>query len=499
MNVTSLILGLLLGAGAAAALLLAPLLRARERARATASELALEASARAEERGRHEQELARLDAHHREQLEGARQQVALVQANRVQLRDELKAISADVLKSTGESLAERLREQRRAEQERASGEMARRTEEIKGLVRPVEEKLGRVESELARVERERRQSQGQLAEVLRQLQEGVGGLRAETGSLVSALKRPSTRGSWGEIQLRNVIEMAGMIEHCDFVEQATIRTDEGMLRPDVLVRLPGGKLIVVDAKVPLDAYLAHLEARSDDERDLELARHARQTREHVMKLASKGYQRQFGTALDSVVMFVPSDGIYQAALAQDPSLIESGIQQNVLLASPTTLIALLRAMHFGWRQEQIAESARELAHAGRELHHRLGTFVEHLAKVGRRLDSALGAYNDAVGSFDRSVVPQVRRIERAGAQSDRELEAPAPVETAVRRVNARGVERQGGDPRGPVQDALDAPPALVPAGHSEGAPAAPAVASAQPALGSAPAGADDEAARATAA
>jgi DNA recombination protein RmuC len=318
--------------------------------------------------------------------------------------------------------------------------MAKRTEEIKGLVQPVQEKLGRMESEIARLERERRESQGQLSQMVRQLHEGVGTLRQETGNLVSALKRPTTRGSWGEIQLRNVIEMAGMVAHCDFVAQGTINTDEGALRPDVLVRLPGGKVIVVDAKVPLDAYLAHLEASTDEERELHIARHARQTRDHVTKLASKGYQRQFDSSPELVVMFVPSDGIYQAALAQDPSLIDYGVQQQVLLATPTTLIGLLRAVHYGWRQEQVAQSARELAHCGRELHHRLGRFVDLLAKLGRRLDSAVGAYNEAVGSFDRSVVPQVRRIEKAGAQSDRELLAPLPVESAARPVTASGLD-----------------------------------------------------------
>jgi DNA recombination protein RmuC len=438
------IIGILAGAAGASALLGRRLGVAREQQRQATAERDTEQRLRGDAEERHAAELARLQAHHEERLASVREQVALVQANREQLRDELKAISADVLKATGESLTQRLAEQRRAEQERSSGELAKRTEEIKGLVQPVQEKLGRMEGEIARLERERRESQGQLAQMVRQLHEGVGSLRQETGNLVSALKRPATRGSWGEIQLRNVIEMAGMVEHCDFVAQGTISTDEGALRPDVLVRLPGGKVIVVDAKVPLDAYLAHLESSSEDERELHLARHARQTRDHIMKLASKGYQRQFDSSPELVVMFVPSDGIYQAALAQDPALIDYGVQQQVLLATPTTLIGLLRAVHYGWRQEQVAQSARELAHSSRELHHRLGRFVELLAKLGRRLDSAVGAYNEAVGSFDRSVVPQVRRIERAGAQSDRELLAPVPVESAARPVTASaGLDRDG--------------------------------------------------------
>ncbi|MCL2769515.1 MAG: DNA recombination protein RmuC [Solirubrobacterales bacterium] len=362
----------------------------------------------------------------------------LARARREQLRDELKSISVDVLRQTGDSLAQRLVDQRRAEEERATGEMARRAEEIKGLVGPVQDKLGRMESEIGRLERERREAQGRLAEMVRQLHEGVGTLRQETGNLVSALKRPQMRGAWGELQLRNVIEMAGMVEHCDFQEQRTVQSGEGsLLRPDLLVRLPGGKVIVVDSKVPLDAYLSHLEAADDQERALQLARHARQTREHISKLASKGYQRQFDSTPELVVMFIPSDGIYHAALAEDPALIEYGVHQQVLIATPTTLIGLLRAVHYGWRQEQIAESAREIADSARELHRRLGRFVEPLAKVGRQLDLAVGAYNEAVGSFERRVMPQARRMEGAGAASEREVLAPPALENGARALSAQ--------------------------------------------------------------
>src|SRR5271165_7406824 len=280
-------------------------------------------------------------------LFGAACAFALARPSRRRTHDELKSISADVLQQTGDSLAQRLTEQRRAEEDRAAGEMARRAQELEGLVGPVKEKLGRMESEIGRLERERRQAQGELAQMVAHLGEGVGTLRQETGNLVSALKRPATRGSWGEIQLRNVVEMAGMVSHCDFLEQSTIQSGEGALRPDMLVRLPGGKLVVVDSKVPLDAYLSALEAGSEQERELHGARHARQTREHIAKLASKGYQRQFDSTPEFVVMFVPSDGIYQAALAQDPALIEYGVQQQVLMATPTTLIGLLWAVHYG--------------------------------------------------------------------------------------------------------------------------------------------------------
>jgi DNA recombination protein RmuC len=392
-------------------------------------------------------------------LLGAACAAALMRLDRERARDQLKAISVDVLTQTGESLAQRIADARRAEEERTVGEMARRAEEFKGIVSPVQEKLGRMESEIGRLERERRQAHGELAQMVRHLGEGVGTLRQETGNLVSALKRPATRGSWGEIQLRNVVEMAGMVSHCDFVEQSTIQTGEGgALRPDMLVRLPGGKLVVVDSKVPLDAYLSALEATSEDERELHTARHARQTREHIVKLAAKGYQRQFDSTPEFVVMFVPSDGIYQAALAQDPALIEYGVQQQVLMATPTTLIGLLWAVHYGWRQELIAQSAREIAESARELHGRLGRFVEPLSKVGRQLDSAVSAYNEAIGSFELRVIPQVRKIEQAGAASERDVLAPPAVEITARAITARLV----GD--GPVEPAGE---------HDEPAPGEP--------------------------
>jgi DNA recombination protein RmuC len=370
-------------------------------------------------------------------LAGVAGLAAFLRRDRERLRAELKAVSLDVLAQTGESLAQRMNEARQADAERAAGEMARRAEEIKGLVRPVEDKLGRMQSEIGRLERERREAQGELAQMLRQLGDGVGTLRRETGNLVSALKRPSTRGSWGEIQLRNVVEMAGMVSHCDFLEQSTIRTADGPIRPDMLVRLPAGKVVVVDSKVPLDAYLSALEAGEEEERELHMARHARQTREHIAKLASKAYHGQLESAPEFVVMFVPSDGIYQAALAKDPALIEYGVQQQVLMATPTTLIGLLWAVHYGWRQERIAASAREIADAATELHRRLGRFLEPLAKLGRQLATSVSAYNEAVGSFTHRVIPQVRRIEAAGASSERTVEPPEPIDVAARSLSAQ--------------------------------------------------------------
>ena len=391
-------------------------------------------------------------------LAGALAAILLSRRTSSRLRVDLKAISLDVMAQTGATLAQSVAASRGADQERAAGEMAARTAEIKGLVGPVQEKLLRMESEIGRLERERHRAQGELAQMLRQLGDGVGTLRRETGNLVSALKRPSTRGSWGEIQLRNVVEMAGMVSHCDFVEQSTVDTVEGVLRPDMLVKLPGGKLVVVDSKVPLDAYLSSLEAEREDEREAHAARHARQTREHIVKLASKGYQRQFDATPEFAVMFVPSDGIYQAALAQDPGLIEYGVSQQVLMATPTTLIGLLWAVHYGWRQELIAASAREIASDARELHQRLARFVTPFAKAGRQLSSAVSAYNEAVGSFDTRVMPQVRRIEQTGAASEREVSAPAALELSARAIATQAeLEERLPEPAGELRATRIAP------------------------------------------
>ena len=390
---------------------------------------------------------------------GHAREVGLLEATREQLRTEMAGISTQVLSQTAASLNRELASARRADAERAEGEMGRRAAELRGLVEPVQERLGKVAEQIEALERERREAQGTMGEMVRSLGEGLAGLRSETGNLVGALRRPSARGAWGEIQLRNVIEMAGMVAHCDFVEQSTLASSgtgegaEGRLRPDVLVRLPGGKLIVIDAKVPLDAYLQAIEAGTDAERSVHLARHARQTRDHITKLASKGYQSRLDSSPELVVMFVPSEGIYHAALGEDPSLIEYGVEEQVLLATPTTLIGLLRAIHYGWKQEQIADSAREIAESARELHKRIARFVEPFARVGRQLGSAVSAYNEAVGSFEARVMPQLRRIDEAGAGSGRDVEL-AGVEESPRSLTVAPADESG-------------PPALTLAGTGD--------------------------------
>ncbi|HEV7774694.1 MAG TPA: DNA recombination protein RmuC [Conexibacter sp.] len=312
---------------------------------------------------------------------------------------------------------------------------------------PIHDALARMDTQLERLERDRQRARGALDEQLRALAAGQDRLRSETGALVSALRQPQTRGRWGELQLRRVVELAGMTAHCDFVEQPSHQTDDGLLRPDLIVQLPGGKQVIVDAKAPLNAFLDAYEAGDETARTAALAAHARLLREHVRRLSAKAYWDQFDTAPDFVFLFLPGEHFYSAALEADPSLLEEGARQSVLIATPTTLIALLRAVAYGWQQERVAEDARAVAQLGRELHRRLETFAEHLQRVGTRLRGVVGAYNDAVGSFELRVLPGARRLAEHGVVSaERELAALERVEPTVRELVERSSGNDAPDP-----------------------------------------------------
>ena len=314
---------------------------------------------------------------------------------------------------------------------------------------PIHEALARMDAQLQCLERDRQQARGALDEQLRTLAAGQDRLRTETGALVSALRQPQTRGRWGELQLRRVVELAGMTAHCDFVEQASVVGSDGLLRPDLVVQLPGGKQVIVDAKAPLTAFLDAYEARDETTRTQQLAAHARLLREHVRRLSAKAYWDQFETAPDFVFLFLPGEHFYSAALEADPSLLEEGARQSVLIATPTTLIALLRAVAYGWQQERVADDARAVAQLGRELHRRLETFAEHLQRVGVRLRGAVGAYNDAVGSFEHRVLPGARQLAEHGVVStERELAALERVDPTVRELS--GGAQETGHERTPI-------------------------------------------------
>jgi DNA recombination protein RmuC len=332
----------------------------------------------------------------------AEERLETVKDAQERLSTSFKALSAEALQSSMAQLT-------------ARGDLDKRQHAVEQLVGPLKEQLGRVDAQLLKLDQERRESRGRLESQLRTLTETGERLRTETGALVTALRKPNTRGQWGQMQLRNVVELAGMVRHCDFVEQSSLGAGDALLRPDLVVSMPGGKHVVVDAKAPLQGVLDAYEARDEEEREGHLRAHARLLRKHVKALADKAYWDQLESAPDFVVMFLPGEHLYGAALEADHALLEDAMAQRVLIATPTTLLALLRAVAYGWQQERVAESAQAVSELGRELHGRIVKLSNLLATLGSRLNSAVRAYNETVGSYEARVLPSARRFADHGA------------------------------------------------------------------------------------
>lgn len=316
----------------------------------------------------------------------------------------------------------------------AQGDLAAREKAVESLVKPIREALEKTEQQMRLMEKERREAYGSLSKHLETMAQTQQLLHGETRNLVAALRRPEVRGQWGELTLKRLVELAGMVEHCDFYEQVQLDTPQGRLRPDMVVRMPGGREIVVDVKTPLDAYLSAVEAADDETRRRHLEHHARKVRERVKELASKAYWEQFANAPDFVVLFIPGEHFLGAALDLDRTLLEDALRQNIILATPTNLVALLRTVAYGWRQETLTANAERIRDLGVELYGRLATFSEHLAKLGRSLDGAVTDYNKAVGSFEAKVLPGARKFPEMGVQTGKAVEEPAQVEKAPRQI-----------------------------------------------------------------
>jgi DNA recombination protein RmuC len=369
------------------------------------------------------------------ELEHERRAVAGQTTAREQLEASLKALVAALQRDARDDLESRQRS-------------------VERLIAPLKESLEKVTSGLQELERGRSAASGALSAQIRDLVEAQARLQSETANLSSALRASGARGRWGEVQLRRVVELAGMLSYCDFVEQRTYSAGERVLRPDLVVRMPGGRNIVIDAKAPFDAYIQASNAETEELKRARLAAHARAVRDHVAKLSAKAYWEPFEPTPGFVVLFVPAEPLFHAALEHDPGLIEDAARQGVLLTSPASLIALLRSVAEGWRQEKVAESARTVSELGKQLYERLGTLAGHVARLGKSLDNAVGAYNDAVGSLESRVLVTARQFPDLGVAAAKEIGELEPVQRMVRASQAPELTTPA--PSGPQVDPADA-------------------------------------------
>jgi DNA recombination protein RmuC len=359
----------------------------------------------------------------------------LLDVAKAKFTDTFKAVAGDTLNSSTTAFLKLARQVLIRVLTEAQGDLGKRQEAIQGMVKPLSESITKFEEHVRAIEKDRQQAYSSLTEQLKGLSESQQQLQRETANLVTALRKPQVRGRWGEMTLRRVAELAGMCEHCDFSEQVWCNTEDGTIRPDLVVRLPSDREIVVDAKISLDAYLDAIAADSEAARSEAMARHAAQIRNHMNLLAEKRYWAQFSKAPEFVVMFIPGEAFFGAAADADHNLIEDGLAQRVVLATPTTLIALLRAIAYGWRQEQVAKNAQEISELGRQLYDRMGLLAEHIGAIGNGLEKANTAYNRAVGSMEARLLPAARRFKDLGIGSDEEIPLVEPVDVAPRAMD----------------------------------------------------------------
>ncbi len=358
------------------------------------------------------------------------------------LADTFKALSDDALKSNNQAFIQLAKQSLETVLSDAKGDIGKRQEAIGNLVKPLEETLKRYESQIGKMEQDRSKSYGSLEEQLRALMITHQQLQKETGNLSNALKTPQVRGRWGEVTLKRVIEVAGMSPYCDFIEQVSVETDEGRLRPDVIVQLPENRCVIIDAKVPLSAYSAAMDEEDETRRKTLLVQHAQAVKEHVKLLSGKKYWESVSSTPDFVVLFLPAESFFSAAVEQDRTLIEQTISKRVLLATPTTLIALLRTVAYSWQEHQMTENSRKIAEVGMELFDRLCKFVEHMANVRNHLEKTTHSFNDAVGSWESRLVSSARRLKELGAAAtEKEVPTLEEIEAQPRRLNSSFIEQ----------------------------------------------------------
>lgn len=358
-----------------------------------------------------------------------------IEAAQEKLSLAFKALSSEALEKSNSSFLQLAKETLGKFQEKAKGDLEKRQESIEHVLKPVQESLGRLDKGMQAIEKERQGEQESLKAQLRMMTESEKELRKETATLVKALRAPIVRGRWGEMQLKRVVELAGMVNHCDFYEQET--RESGLVRPDVIVKLPGDKQVIVDAKTPCEAYLEAIQAEDQGVKEDKFRHHARQVRQHVMALGKKAYWQSFQPTPEFVILFIPSDNFFSSALEYDPSLIEVGVEQGVVIATPTTLIGLLRAIAYGWKQEKLSLHAQEVSTLGHELYKRITDMSEHWSKVGRTLASSVDAYNKAVGSLESRVLVSARKFQEMGAAARSvELETLEGIDRVPREIQA---------------------------------------------------------------
>jgi DNA recombination protein RmuC len=354
---------------------------------------------------------------------------------KTEMTDTFNALSSAALKSSSEDFLRLASEHLGKVVADTKGKLGEHQAAMDGMIKPLRETLKRYEEQIRSIEESRHKAYGSLEEQLRALATTHEHLQRETSNLVSALRKPQVRGRWGEMQLRRVAELSGMSIHCDFTEQQSLDTEKGRIRPDMIVHLPMERQIVVDSKVSLEAYLDAISAATEDERKAKMTKHAQQVRAHMNKLASKEYWSQFKQSPEFVVLFIPGESFLSSALDTDTTIIEDGMQKRVIIATPTTFIALLRAIAYGWRQEQLTKNAQEISELGLQLYERMNTLVQHLESIGSNLEKAIGAYNKAVGSMESRVLPSVRRFRELGVTGSAEIPIIEQIDQTPRSLN----------------------------------------------------------------